>query len=50
MCRYYFYGEGSTVEDVLNNANLVNISAIKDQIEDSKGQVVAGLTGDFTWV
>lgn len=47
--RYYFYNEGASLSAVLKDANLVDIAQIRGMVEDSKSQVVQGLTGDFTW-
>lgn len=47
--RYYFYNEGGDVKTVLRNANLVDIMQVTDQVDASRTQVVAGLTGGFNW-
>jgi uncharacterized protein (DUF2164 family) len=47
--RYYFYNEGANVSVVLKDANLVDIEQIRGTVEASKGDVVQGLTGQFTW-
>lgn len=48
-CRYYFYNEGASVSVVLKNAGIVDIDQVRGQVEDSKSQVVSGLTGTFKW-
>lgn len=47
--RYYFYNEGASIATVLKDANLVDITQVRGQVEDSKTKVVQGLTGSFTW-
>lgn len=49
LYRYYFYNEGASVTAVLKDAGLVDIGAVRGQVEDSKSQVVSQLTGQFTW-
>ncbi len=48
-CRYYFYNEGASVSAVLKDANLVDIDDVKSMVLKSQGDVLSGLTGNFTW-